>query len=69
MSRVRETIYLGKDNAIDLILQADGAAVNLSSVTRMILRDVGCEWEVDSATSAGACGCQPCAVSASIVGR
>ena len=54
MSRIRETIYLGKNNAIDLILQADGVAVNLSSVTRMILRDVGCLWEVDSTTSAGA---------------
>lgn len=42
MSRIRETIYLDKNNAIDLVLQADGAAVNLSSVTRMILRDVGC---------------------------
>lgn len=52
MSRIRETIYLDKNNAIDLILLADGVAVDLSSVTRMILRDVGCEWEVDSATSA-----------------
>ena len=54
MRGIRETIYLGKNNAIDLQLQADGAAVDLSSVTRMILRDVGCLWEVDSTTSAGA---------------
>ena len=30
-----ETIYLGKDNAIDKELREDGSAVNLSSVTRM----------------------------------
>ena len=54
MAALRETVYLGHDNAIDLKLKADGVAVDLSSVTRMILRDVGCLWEVDSATSAGA---------------
>jgi hypothetical protein len=31
----REMIYLGKDNTIDWQLQADGAAVDLASVTRM----------------------------------
>ena len=47
----RETVYLGRDNAIDIDLLADGAPVDLSSVTRMILRDSGCVWEVDSITS------------------
>ena len=54
MAAARETIYLGRDNAIDLQLQADGVAVDLTSVTRMILRDAGCVWEVDSTTSPGA---------------
>lgn len=54
MATLRETSYIGRDNAIDLQLLADGAAVDLSSVTRMILRDVACTWEVDSITSPGA---------------
>ena len=54
MATVRETAYIGKDNGIDLQLLADGAPLDLSSVTRMILRDAGCVWEVDSTTSPGA---------------
>lgn len=34
---VIETAYLGRDNSIDLLLKADGVAVDLSSVTRMVL--------------------------------
>src|SRR5512139_1988724 len=34
---ITEKVYLGRDNTIDLILKADGAAVDLSSVTRMVL--------------------------------
>lgn len=30
-----EIVYLGHDNSIDLILKADGTAVDLSSVTQM----------------------------------
>ncbi len=51
MAALRETVYLDHDNAIDLTLKADGVAVDLSSVTRMILRDSGCVWDVDSTTS------------------
>ena len=51
MAALRETLYLGHDNGIDLTLKADDVAVDLSSVTRMILRDSGCVWEVDSTTS------------------
>ena len=54
MAALRETLYLGYDNGIDLTLKADDVAVDLSSVTRMILRDVACTWEVDSTTSPGA---------------
>lgn len=54
MAALRETVYLGRDNGIDLQLKADGAAVDLSSVTRMILRDSGCVWEVDSSTTPAA---------------
>jgi hypothetical protein len=32
-----EIVYLGRDNRIDLLLKADGAAVDLASVTRMDL--------------------------------
>jgi hypothetical protein len=32
-----EIVYLGHDNRIDIILKADGSAVDLSSVTRMTL--------------------------------
>ncbi len=32
-----EVAYLGRDNSIDLLLKADGSAVDLSSVTRMVL--------------------------------
>ena len=38
---ITEHVYLGHDNTIDLLLKADGAAVDLSAVTRMTL-------EVDS---------------------
>ena len=38
-----ENVYNGHDNTIDLLLKADGAAQDLSSVTRMTL-------EVDSVT-------------------
>ena len=44
----REIIYLGRSNTIDWQLQADGAAVDLSSVTRMTL-EIGGE-VLDSAT-------------------
>lgn len=33
----REFVYLGHENSIDLILKADGIAVNLTSVTRITL--------------------------------
>ena len=32
-----EIVYLGHDNTVDLLLKADGEAVDLSSVTRMTL--------------------------------
>lgn len=32
-----ERAYLGRDNSIDLLLKADDVAVDLSSVTRMVL--------------------------------
>lgn len=45
-----ETVYLGRDNAIDLQLTADGSASDLTSVTRMSVCDVGGAWSVDSDT-------------------
>lgn len=44
---VREIVYLGKDNTIDLLLKADGSAQDLSSVTRMIVKQDDGDWEVD----------------------
>ena len=54
MATVREVTFLGKGNSNDLTMKADDAPVKLGSVTRIILRDVGCTWEVDSDTSPGA---------------
>jgi len=34
---LREIVYLNRDNTIDMILKADGSAVDLSSVTKMEL--------------------------------
>jgi len=34
----REIVYLGRDNTIDWQLQADSVAVDLASVTRMVLQ-------------------------------
>lgn len=34
---ITEKVYLGRDNTIDLLLKADGAAVDLESVSRMVL--------------------------------
>lgn len=44
-----ENVYLGHDNTIDLLLKADGVAVDLSAVTRMTL-EVGDD-TVDSGES------------------
>lgn len=54
MARPAETVYLGRDNAIDLTLKADGAAANLISVTRIDLQAEDGSWAVDSAASPGA---------------
>ena len=44
-----ETVYLGYDNTVDLLLKADGEAQDLSSVTKMTL-EVD-ETTIDSDTS------------------
>ena len=38
MASTTETVYLGRDNSIDLILQANGAVADLSPVTRIDLK-------------------------------
>lgn len=50
---IRETVYLGKDNVIDLLLTADEVATNLSSVTRMIISDSTCGVIIDSSVDEG----------------
>ena len=49
-----ENIFLGNDNTIDWQLQADGVALNLSSVTRMTAEVAGCT--LDSNTDGNAVG-------------
>jgi len=50
---MREIVYLNRDNVIDLQLQADGSAVDLTPVTRMTLTLDGTT-TIDSQTSPGA---------------
>lgn len=47
-----EWVYLGKSNTIDLLLKADGSAVDLSSVTRMTLDFDGTVIDSDTSPSA-----------------
>lgn len=47
-----EKVYNGRDNTIDLLLKADGAAVDLAAVTRMQL--VVGETTIDSSTAPAA---------------
>lgn len=54
MGNVIEYVYNGRDNTIDLLLKADGSAVDLSTVTRMIIKDKNGAWEVDEDDSASA---------------
>ena len=54
MARPAETVYLGRDNAIDLTLKVDGAAANLISVTRIDLQAEDGSWAVNSDASPGA---------------
>ncbi len=54
MSAPIEYVYTGRDNTVDLLLKADGVAVDLSTVTRMLVADVDGAFSVDSSTSPGA---------------
>jgi hypothetical protein len=47
-----EYVYKGNDNTNDFVLKADGAAVTLSGVVKMVL-DFGSEIIVDSSVTAG----------------
>jgi hypothetical protein len=54
MATITETVYLARDNTIDLLLKADGVITDLTPVTRIDLIDTGCAWEVSSTTSPNA---------------
>jgi len=54
MADVLEYVYNSRNNTIDLLLKADGAAVDLSSVTRMVVEDVAGDWSVDESTTPAA---------------
>lgn len=49
-----ETVYIDRNNTIDLLLKADGAAQDLSPVTRMVLSDRAGIFTIDSDQVAGA---------------
>jgi len=46
-----EKVYNGRDNTIDLLLKADGSAVDLSPVTRMKIIDKEGSFEIDSSVA------------------
>jgi hypothetical protein len=48
MAQLTEIVYQGRDNSVDLLLLADGVAVALDAVSRMVLADLGGAWTVDS---------------------
>lgn len=50
---MREIVYLNRDNVVDLQLQADGAAADLTPVSRMTLTLDG-STTIDSSTSPAA---------------
>ncbi len=52
MDAVREVVFLGRDNTIDLELRADGVAADLAAVTRMTLSVGGVTVDSDVASSA-----------------
>ena len=54
MSMITEFVYNDRDNTNDLLLKADGVAVDLSTVTRMIVEDVDGSFSVDENTSPSA---------------
>ncbi len=47
---VTEIVYLSRDNTVDLLLKTDGVAQDLSSVTRMIVKQEDGTWAIDSQT-------------------
>ena len=47
MTVIIEHVYNDRNNTIDLLLKANDTAVDLSSVTRMIIADVNGGWSVD----------------------
>ena len=54
MANLLEYVYNGKDNTIDVLLKEGGDAVDLSAVTRMVLKDLGGEWTIDYDTAPSA---------------
>lgn len=51
---LREVVYLGRDNTVDLQLLAQGVPIDLDAVTKFELKDIQCNWSIDSTTSASA---------------
>lgn len=51
MATLTETVYLARDNTVDLLLKADGVVTDLSPVTQVDLVDKGCTFTISSTTS------------------
>lgn len=51
---ITEIVYIDRDNTNDLLLKADGEAVDLSSATRMVLIERNGVFTIDSDESASA---------------
>lgn len=56
---MRETAYVNRSTKIDLLLKADGSAEDLGAVTRMVIKEKGGDWEIDSDDYASAIDWQP----------
>lgn len=54
MRSVTETVYLGRDNTIDLLLKADGVITDLTPITKVDIVDIGCSWSINSDDSTDA---------------
>jgi len=48
---IKETIYLNRDNTVDLLLLEDGKPIDLTSATKIEVIDTACAWAVNSVDS------------------
>ena len=51
---IKETVYLARDNTVDLELSANGVTTDLTHITKVEVADLGCAWSVNSVTTPSA---------------